>query len=77
MTGFAILKNGKTKIRMDLSIYQGRNGAICMLVGNQFITLTKEQAKKLHSVIDFYEMIEDFDPKDYKKYYERKEENKI
>ena len=69
MKGMILLSNGKTKIRRNLNIYQKRNGAICMLAGNQFIDLTKEQAGKLHSEINFYEMLKDFDLEDYKKYY--------
>ena len=72
MKGMVFLNNGKKTLKRYFNIYQKKDGAICMLVGNQFIDLTKEQAKKLHSEINFYEMLKDFDLEDYKKYYGEK-----
>ena len=73
INGYAILKNEdtKTKIKMKFYIYQGRNGGIYMNLGNYSFVLTKKQAEKMHYTIDFYEMIEDFSPEDYKKYYKK------
>ena len=48
------------------SIYQSKNGAIMLTMGNDSIALTIEQIEKLN--IDLYSM-DGFDINDYKKYY--------
>lgn len=69
--GYAVLKNEeyKTKMKLDFNIYQGRLGGVYMNLGSKSIVLTKEQAEKMHDAIDFYDMIENFDPESYNKFY--------
>ena len=69
VNGYAVLKNKNSKLKMDFYIYQGRSGGIYMNLGSKFFLLTKEQAEKMHDLIDFYTMIEDFDPESYNDFY--------
>jgi len=48
------------------NVYQSRNGAIMLIMGTQFITLTNEQVD--HLPIDPYSL-EDFNHDDYKTFY--------
>lgn len=67
MGSFKYEINEKNTVKGNFHIYQSRNGAIQLMMGNCVIALTKEQVEKLH--IDVYSL-QDFDYDKYKEYYE-------
>lgn len=58
------MKNVEGKYR----IYQGKNGAIYLHIGNMVTALTRQQISDLLIESRFYD-IADFDPESYSKYY--------
>lgn len=54
----------KDKFGSKINFYQARNGKICISLGNDYFTLSKEDTQKI-TVYD----IEDFDIDDYKNAY--------
>lgn len=59
---------GRTgKISTSFNLYQARNGAIYIMLGNSATKLEYKQIEELK--INVYEDIEDFDFSDFKKHY--------
>lgn len=66
MTGNFKFTHGDTTFKGHFNIYQAKNGAIMLLMGNKSIALTLGQVKEL--AIPCYNL-EDFDHDDYNEYY--------
>jgi hypothetical protein len=67
-------QSGDTKIRGDFNVYQARNGAIILVMGKRFITLTHSQLLDLN--LNCYGLL-DFDYDSFKDYYKTENNNRF